>query len=141
MPVMSIVELEAFLKAEFPEIGGLGVRVERVDERSITVRLPANANNLRPGGTISGPSMMTLVDLGMYLLLLAQIGPVALAVTTNLNIDFLRKPPMGDLLAEGELLKLGKRIAVGDFRLRGAEGGPIVAHASVTYSIPPAEGG
>jgi len=138
---MTIAELEAFLKREFPEIRGLGVRVERVDEGSILVRLPANAGNLRPGGTISGPSMMTLVDLAMYLLLLAQIGPVALAVTTSLNIDFLRKPPLGDLLAEGELLKLGKRMAIGDFRLRGASGGPVVARASVTYSIPPREAG
>ncbi len=138
VPVMSTTELEAFLESDFPEIGSLGVRVEQVDDRSITVRLPANAGNLRPGGTISGPAMMTLVDVGMYLLLLAQIGPVALAVTTSLNIDFLRKPPLGDLLGEGELLKLGKRIAVGDFRIRGAGGGPVVARASVTYSIPPA---
>jgi uncharacterized protein (TIGR00369 family) len=134
---MSIDELHAFLEREFPEIGWMGVQIERVDQRGIAVRLPANPQNLRPGGTISGPAMMSLVDLGMYCLLLAQIGPVPLAVTTNLNIDFLRKPPPGDLRAEGELLKLGKRMAVGDFRVYGVGGGEPVARASLTYSIPP----
>ena len=137
MTRMSIEELHAFLEREFPEIGWMGVRIERVDRRRITVRLPAEPRNLRPGGTISGPAMMSLVDLGMYLLVLAQIGPVPLAVTTNLNIDFLRKPPPGELRAEGELLKLGKRIAVGDFRIFGVEGEEPVARASLTYSIPP----
>ncbi len=134
---MSIGELNAFLEREFPEIGWMGIEIRRVDRRSITLGMPAQPRNLRPGGTISGPAMMSLVDLGMYLLVLAQIGPVPLAVTTNLNIDFLRKPPPGDLRAEGELLKLGRRIAVGDFRIYGAEGDEPVARASLTYSIPP----
>ena len=137
MTRMSIEELHVFLEREFPEIGWMGVRVERVDERRISVRLPAHPSNLRPGGTISGPAMMTLVDLGMDLLVLAQIGPVPLAVTTNLNIDFLRKPPPGELRAEGELLKLGRRMAVGEFRIYGAGGREAVARASLTYSIPP----
>jgi uncharacterized protein (TIGR00369 family) len=134
---MSIPDLEAFLAREFPEIERLGARIESVDRRRIALHLPAQARNLRPGGTISGPAMMSLVDLGMYLLVLAQIGPVALAVTTNLNIDFLRKPPHGDLKAVGELLKLGRRIAVGDFRIYGLNDMEPVARASVTYSIPP----
>lgn len=133
---MSIEELSVFLEREFPEIGWMGVQILQVDRRRITLRLPAQPRNLRPGGTISGPAMMSLVDLGMYLLVLAQIGPVPLAVTTNLNIDFLRKPPPGDLRAEGELLKLGKRMAVGDFRVYGAEDAEPVARASLTYSIP-----
>ncbi len=135
---MSIPELNEFLAREFPEIGWLGVRIDNVAKDRIELYLPAQPRNLRPGGTISGPAMMSLVDVGMYLLILAHIGPVALAVTTNLNIDFLRKPPHGDLRAEGELLKLGKRIAVGDFRIYGVGMPQPVARASLTYSIPPA---
>ena len=93
--------------------------------------------NLRPGGTISGPTLMAMVDFGFYLLLLARLGPVALAVTTNLNINFMRKPEPGDLLGEGRLLKLGRTLAVGDFTIWSEGKKDPVAHATVTYSIPP----
>ncbi|MDP3546117.1 MAG: PaaI family thioesterase, partial [Phreatobacter sp.] len=93
---------------------------------------------LLPGGTISGPTMMTLADTGLYVAILASIGPVALAVTTNLNINFLRKPDQRDLLAECRLVKLGKRLAVGEVSI-WSEGDEeeLVAHATGTYSIPP----
>lgn len=134
---MSIAELEAFVEREFPEILPLGARIEDVDDRSIRLRLPANSANLRPGGTISGPTMFALADVGMWLLVLAQIGPQALAVTTSVTMNFLRKPPHGDLIAEGELLKLGQRLAVGHFRVHAADNVDVVADASLTYSIPP----
>ncbi|MBK8758483.1 MAG: PaaI family thioesterase [Actinomycetales bacterium] len=134
---MSSSQLQEFLAREFPEIGGLDLRVEHVDERCIRVRLPAHESTLRPGGTISGPTMFTLADVCVYLLVLAQIGPVALAVTTSVGMNFLRKPAPGDLIAEGELLKLGSRLAVGHVRIHAEGSQELVADASLTYSIPP----
>jgi len=100
------------------------------------VRQTYQAQFIRPGGTISGPTMMALADFAMYVGLLASIGPVPLAVTTNLNINFLRKPAARDLIAECRLLKLGKRLAVGEVTI-GSEGmDEPVAHVTSTYSIP-----
>ena len=140
MPVMSVDELQDFLATEFPQVGPWGMRIEQVDHRSIRVRMPIGDAHLRPGGTVSGPTLMGLCDSTMYLLILAQIGPVALAVTTNLNINFLRKPEVRDVIAEGRLLKLGKRLAVGEISIFSAGEDEPVAHATLTYSIPPDRG-
>ncbi len=138
-PVMNVEELEVFLETEFPQIhvDGRIYRVETVSEGEAVLSVRALERHLRPGGTISGPTMMALVDLAAYAVILAHIGPVALAVTTNLNINFLRKPEPGDLLATCRLLKLGKRLAVTECTLTGRAGGDPVAHATATYSIPP----
>jgi uncharacterized protein (TIGR00369 family) len=94
--------------------------------------------HLRPGGTVSGPSMFALADVAIYLAILARIGPVALAVTTGANIDFLRKPAAGvDLIAVARILKLGRVLAVGDVLLYAEGNADPVARASMTYSIPP----
>ena len=103
------------------------------------IRRKFNAISLRPGGTISGPTMMALTDFAMYVAVLASIGPVPLAVTTNLNINFLRKPTQRDLIAETRLIKLGKRLAVGEVQIFCDGEGEMVAHATATYSIPPSE--
>ena len=96
---------------------------------------------LRPGGTLSGPTLMTLADTAMYYLVLAHVGPVSLAVTSNLTIHFLRRPAPRDLLAEARMLRLGGRSAVGDVVIR-SDGDPApVAHATVAYALPPAGGG
>jgi len=112
--------------------------IEEITSGRVLIRRKMSEANLRPGGTVSGPTMMALADHAMYAVILAHIGPVALAVTTNLNINFLRKPGLQDLLAEGRLLKLGKRLAVGEVTLfnDGEEDDP-VAHVTSTYSIPP----
>ena len=137
MPKMTAQELEAFLYSHFPDMENPPFRVERVDERFAQVRLVYHDRHLRPGGTISGPSLMTLADTAMYIAVLAMIGPVALAVTTNLTINFLRKPKQADVIGQARLLKLGKRLAVGDV-IMYSDGDPEpVAHATVTYSIPP----
>jgi len=134
---MSAEELEQFLHSHFPDSAHRAFKVERVDDMSASVRLAFDKRHLRPGGTISGPSLMMLTDTTMYIALLGMIGPVALAVTTNLNINFLRKPAQADVIAECKLLKLGKRLAVGEVTMY-SEGDPVpVAHATVTYSIPP----
>ncbi|WP_025898503.1 PaaI family thioesterase [Sneathiella glossodoripedis] len=139
MPKMTPQMLEAFIKSDFPEVAHVGYKVSELTDRSITVTIETSESDLRPGGTVSGPTMMSLVDLTMYLLLLAQIGPVALAVTTNLNINFLRKPNPGKLRGEGRLLKLGKSLATGDVSLYSEGVSEPVAHATVTYAIPPAK--
>ena len=104
------------------------------------VRMPASADHVRPGGTISGPAQMALADFTFYAALLGAIGEVPLAVTTSLNINFLRKPEPGELVADCRLLKLGKRLAVGDVSLYSNGLDAPVAHATATYSIPPDEG-
>lgn len=137
MPVMTADELEAFNREHFPQVDHLGLKVEQVDDTSIIISMTTQERHLRPGGTVSGPTMMELADAAMYLLLLAQIGPVALAVTTSLNINFLRKPEPGRMLAKGRILKLGKALAVGEFSLFANGGEEPVAHVTATYSIPP----
>ena len=140
MPVlMSREELERFLAAEFPQAcnSESGLSIEAVWERGCRVRQAFRASSLRPGGTISGPAMMALADFAMYVAVLAAIGPVPLAVTINLNINFLRKAPPGDLTAQARLLKLGKRLAVGEVEIRCEGQDEPVAHVTSTYSIPP----
>lgn len=137
MPVMTPAELLKFLDEHFPQSGHLGLAIEHLDDRTIRLRLPTHERHLRPGGTISGPTLMWLADCGFYLLILGQLGPVALAVTTNLNINFMRKPAATDLIGEGRLLKLGKTLAVGDFTIWSEGEAEPVAHATLTYAIPP----
>ena len=139
MPAMTIDDLHRFLKEEFPQAPP-NIRVEYLDDTTIRVRQVTGVHNLRPGGTIAGPTLMAMVDCGFYLLLLGRLGPVALAVTTNLNINFMRKPEPADLIGEGRLLKLGRTLAVGDFTIWSAGKKEPVAHATVTYSIPPQSG-
>jgi uncharacterized protein (TIGR00369 family) len=137
MPTMTAEELEQFLYSHFPDPAHRAFKVERVDEMFAQVRMRYDRRHLRPGGTLSGPSLMMLSDIAMYLALLGMIGPVALAVTTNLNINFLRKPEQSDVIAECKLLKLGKRLAVGEVTMYSEGDHEPVAHATVTYSIPP----
>jgi uncharacterized protein (TIGR00369 family) len=111
--------------------------VEDSGEWGVVVRLPVTKVHGRPGGTVSGPALMGLADGAAWLAILAQIGPVALAVTTSLHIDFLRKPALVDIVAEGRVLKLGKTLGVVDVALRAEGHEDMVAKAQVTYSIPP----
>ena len=131
-------ELTAFLDREFPQIhlGGRSYFVEEVGPLSARMRMEYHERHIRPGGTISGPAMMTLADLALYAAILANIGPVALAVTTSLNFNFLRKPEQRDLIANCRLLKLGKRLAVGDVSIYSEGRSEVVCHATGTYSIP-----
>lgn len=137
MSRMSAEELEEFLSQSFPQSHDPGLRVESVDGGTTRVRLKFHERHLRPGGTISGPTLMMMADVAMFIAVLAEIGPVALAVTTNLNINFLRKPAATDVIATARLLKLGARLAIGEVFLHSDDEGEPVAHATVTYSIPP----
>ncbi len=136
MPKMSAEELEQFLYTHFPDMQKGELRVEEVGDMTARVRRRVDNHHLRPGGTVSGPTLMALADTAMYMALLSVIGPVALAVTSSLNIHFLRKPKRADCIAEARLLKLGKRLAVGEVLLFSEGETEPVAHATVTYSIP-----
>ncbi len=135
---MTASELEKFLRTEFPQaFSGDDIRIEEADGISCRLRQRYSEQMLRPGGTISGPTLMALADFAMYVVLLSAIGPVGLAVTTNLNINFLRKgTPRSDVLAEARILKLGKRLAVGEVGLFSAGSPEAIAHVTSTYSIP-----
>jgi uncharacterized protein (TIGR00369 family) len=134
---MTAAELQAFLAASFGQVAADFV-VERAEEEGVTLRLPVAERHLRPGGTVSGPAMFGLVDVAMYLAILARIGPKALTVTTNCSIDFMRRPAAGrDLLAQARVLKLGRVLAVGDVLVFSEGLAEPVARAGLTYSIPP----
>src|SRR6202035_2225872 len=135
---MTVAELEQFLREEFPQAFSAGdIAIESADGTSCLLRQRYSERMLRPGGTVSGPTLMALADFAMYVVLLSAIGPVGLAVTTNLNINFLRRGPPGqDVLAAARLLKLGKRLAVGEINLLSGTSPDPIAHVTSTYSIP-----
>jgi len=133
---MDAAELQAFLARAFPDAPPPYL-VEDAAPWGVRLRLPITSLHARPGGTVSGPALMALADSAAWLAVLAQIGPVALAVTTSLHIDFLRKPALVDVVGEGRLLKLGKSLAVVDVAMRSDGHDDLVAKAQVTYSIPP----
>jgi len=136
-PRISETEFEEISRQRVPFIGQLGVVVDALTFGSVNLRIPFQDDFLRPGGTIAGPVMMGLADLAMYGVVLSMIGPVELAVTTSLNINFLRRPSPGDVLAHARILKLGRRLAVGEVNIyRDGDDDP-VAHVTATYSIPP----
>ena len=137
-PAMSVAEIDALLAAEFPQafFPGSGLSLEKVEYGDIRVRKAFHEDHLRPGGTISGPTMMELADFAMYVAVFSAVGPQPLAVTTNLNINFLRKPAQADLIADARLMKVGKRLAVGEVNIYSDGDDEPVAHVTSTYSIP-----
>ena len=133
----TIDELRAYLVEVFPEFWGSGeLRLEDLGPMTATLRLAYHPRHLRPGGTISGPTMLGLCDSALYAAILNELGPVAHAVTTNVSINFLRKPAPLDLIGKARLIKLGKRLAVGEVTLYSDGESEMVAHATGTYSIP-----
>jgi len=139
--VVSRIDKETFMQLvqqELPFAASMNLSVEGLEADCVSLRAPFQSDSLRPGGTISGPTMMGLADAALYLLVLAQIGLEPLAVTTNLNINFLRKPEPADLIASARPLKVGRRLVVGEVSIFGP-GAPdrVFAHATGTYSVPP----
>ena len=131
---MTAKEIQNLLKQEFPENSLI---VESSENRRARLRLSVNKTHLRPGGTISGPEMMMLADTAVYAAILTTMGAVILAVTTSLNINFLRKPePNRDLVGESWLMKVGKRLIVGEIIIYSVNDPEPVAHATCTYSLP-----
>jgi uncharacterized protein (TIGR00369 family) len=137
---MTVAELESFLHKEFPgAFSGGEILIESADGQTSLLRQPYNEQMLRPGGSVSGPTLMALADFAMYVVLLSAIGPVGNAVTTSFNINFLRKGQPGqDILAAAKLLRLGRRLAVGEVQLLSGTSPDPIAHVTSTYSIPSA---
>jgi uncharacterized protein (TIGR00369 family) len=135
---MSKVSIEAFnaiIGSELPSAADSGIYLQSIEPGKAEMVLPYSDHSIRPGGTIAGPFMMMLADVCMYAVVLSLLGKIKLAVTTSLNINFVRKPANSDLIARGNIIKLGKRLAVIAVSIYSDE--DIVAHATGTYSIPP----
>lgn len=138
---LTLDEVSELMGEHFPQVGRGGklILIDSVAPYAARVRLPESDDHLRPGGTISGPAMVLLADVGIYVAILATLGTSALqAVTTSLNINFLKRPERGTLLAEVKLIKVGRRLAVGEAALLSADGETMVAHATATYALPDA---
>ena len=132
---MDLTQIRAFIAQEFPHTNLI---IEAVGNKSARIRQPINQNHLRPGGTVSGPTQMFVADVALYIAILNELGPVALAVTTSLNINFLNKPVANaDIIGVCKLLKMGKRLVVGEVYIYSDGAEEPVAHAVGTYSIPP----
>ncbi|MDH4042559.1 MAG: PaaI family thioesterase [Gammaproteobacteria bacterium] len=132
----STADIVSFMATDFPQCNSI---IEDTGNSGATVRHKIGVNELRPGGTVSGPVMMGVADVALYAAILGEIGIVPLAVTTNLNINFLRKPAADrDIIGVCKLIKVGKTLAIGDVHLYSEGDGRPVAHAVGTYSIPPA---
>ncbi len=137
MPEITVETFNEIVEQELPWAHELGVKATQIGDGTATLMIPYDEKMLRPGGTMSGPTMMMLADACMYAVVLSQIGIVKLAVTTNLNINFLRKPEPRNLIAKGSMLKLGKRLAVMAVDVYSEGSDDLVAHTTGTYSIPP----
>lgn len=137
--MLSIGEVGDFLDEVFPQMTGR-FEVLGLEPGRARVRMATSEADLRPGGTISGPTLFTCADCAFYIVTLAMIGREALAVTTGCAINFLRKPEPGALVAEARILKLGRRLCVGDVEVFSEGMSEAVAHAQMTYSIPPGSG-
>ncbi len=134
---ITAAEFEELAVTGVPYVGQLGVRIERLEAGSVRARLPFSEVLLRPGGTICGPALMGLADVTLYGVVLSVVGRLELAVTTDMNVHFLARPAPADVIAEGRLLKLGRRLAVGEV-LMHSDGDPRpVCHVTGTYAIPP----
>ncbi len=137
MPEITVEAFNVIVEEELPLAFELGVQATEIGAGVATLMIPYDAKMLRPGGTMSGPTMMMLADACMYAVVLSEIGIVKLAVTTNLNINFLKKPEPHNLIAKGSMLKCGKRLAVMAVDLYAEGSDDLIAHATGTYSIPP----
>ena len=136
-PRITIAEFESLAAEKLPLVVQYGIVAEVIEAGRVTLRMPFDQGLLRPGGTVSGPVMLALADVAVYVLVLGLIGPVELAVTTSLNANFLRRPRAADLIAEARILKLGKRLAVGEVTIHSEGEDEPVCHVTATYSIPP----
>jgi uncharacterized protein (TIGR00369 family) len=142
MPRISREDMEEICRQALPWVELLGFEIEEIGRGTARVVMPESTTFLRPGGTVSGPALMSLADYGLYVAVLSVIGRVELAVTTNLTCNFLRRPPPGAVVAECRMIKVGRRLAYGEVLLtsRGQADGDPVAHVTATYSIPPQDG-
>jgi uncharacterized protein (TIGR00369 family) len=141
-PVLTAAQVNALMETVYPQLNDQVTFYEAIEvfAGGCTVRLNADERHLRPGGTVSGSSLFTLADIGGYVCVLSHAGPDALSVTTNLNINFVRKAEAGPIDGHCRILKLGKSLIVFEIDIVAGPDGQTVAHATGTYSIPPKRG-
>lgn len=137
MARISAIEFQEILRDALPFAQSMGTELVELNAEHTVVRLPYKRDFLRPGGTIGGPLLMALADIALYGAVMAALGRVDQAVTANLTINFLRRPPPADVVAKARLLKVGKRLAVGEVELFSDDGPEMVAHVTASYSLPP----
>jgi uncharacterized protein (TIGR00369 family) len=134
---MTAEAVAAFWDKHFPQIQKpRDVTIRSISPGEAVLRLAPTEQHLRPGGTVSGPTRVTLADVTAYAALLAHVGPEPMIVTANINMNFMRRSPLAPLLATCKILKLGRRLAVVEVRIHPEAGGELIAHATATYSIP-----
>lgn len=137
MTTLTPAEMDRIAREDVPGVARTGVRFEEIGDGVVRARLPFREDSLRPGGTVNGPTMMGLADIVIFACILSRIGIVKMAVTTNLNANFLRMPGPVDLIAEGRLIKCGRRLAYGEvFIFADGEADDTVCHVTATYSLP-----
>jgi len=137
MAEITVERFNQIIRDELPLANEMGMLADSISHGKAVLRLPFRNNMIRPGGTIAGPFMMALADVAMYAVALSIIGEVQLAVTTSFNINFLHRPLPADLIAQGKVLKAGKRLVVSEVEVQSEGNKEAVAHATGTYSIPP----
>lgn len=137
MAKITVEEFQSLVEEQLPVVQLFNMTTRHIGRGDAVMVMHCDGRTVRPGGTVAGPALMALADVCMYAVVLGMIGRVELAVTTNLSINFLRKPPIAPVIAEGRILKLGKRLAVGEVLLRSQGSDDLVAHMTGTYSIPP----
>jgi len=137
MSLISVEEFERLGREKVYVVAQFGFKAEYIEHGRAKMRAPFRQEFLRPGGTVSGPVLMSLADYAMYAAVLSMIGPVEMAVTINLNINFLKRPAPKDVIADARIIKLGKRLAVGEVSLFSEGEEDPIAHVTSTYSIPP----
>lgn len=134
---LQAADVQARIRDWVPMAEDIDLKIEEIKPGYARIRIPFQDKCIRPGGTVSGPVMMTAGDTAMYAAILGSLGEVAMAVTSNLNINFLQRPEQRDLIAEGKILKLGKRIAFCEVSIRSEGAEDVVAHVTGSYSLPP----
>jgi uncharacterized protein (TIGR00369 family) len=137
MPEITIADFDAIIRHDLPWAHEAGMHTDWIGDGAARLRLPFRQSTLRPGGVISGPTIMALADACMFAVALSRLGPLKLTVTTNFQINFLHRAHPADLLAEGRILKCGKRLVVMEVTVHCDGHDEPVAHATGTYSIPP----
>lgn len=137
---VTVAEFDEIIRDDLPWAFEIGMHSDSIDYGRAVLRLPFRATMLRPGGTVSGPTIMALADACMYAVVLSAVGKLKLAVTTSFSVNFLHRASPADLLAEGSILRLGSRLAVMQVVVHSEGHAEPVAHATGTYSIPPQRG-
>ena len=137
MAEITVARFNQIIRDELPLADEMGMLADSISHGKAILRLPFRNNMIRPGGTIAGPFMMALADVAMYAVALSVIGEVQLAVTTSFNVNFLHRPLPADLIAQGKVLKAGKRLVVSEVEVHSEGNKEVVAHAAGAYSIPP----